>query len=247
VTLARELARRGLWALRLDFSGLGDSPPRRDALPFAEASRREVMAAMDHLERTHGVRRFVPAGLCSGGDAALRVAASDPRVAGAVVVNGTFEGMLAGSPASRASLEAQADVETRMRYYRKKMWNPGSLVRLVTFRTNYRMLGKTLARTLGRRVFGRSSRAPLPAPAVSGPASGRSPLRGDFKLLAVFSEGSTSLDLVRAAFGKEWRELPRRFPAVTLEVVDGVDHVFTPLRAQEHLIRLVGDWVDQLQ
>jgi hypothetical protein len=165
-----------------------------------------------------------------------------------VVINGTFEGMLPGNASSRAVIEADADFETRLRYYRKKVWNPKSFLRFVTFRSNYRMLVRTLVRTIRRRLFGRSSGAPMNTPvAAAASAAGRSPFAGDFRLLAVFSEGSTSLDVVRMAFGKEWESLSRRFPAVSVEVVKDVDHVFTPVRAQEGLVRLVALWLDRLQ
>ena len=66
VTLARELANLGCVVARFDHSGVGDSHVRRDGLPFEESSIAEAREAMDWLQRSRGVDRFVLAGLCSG-------------------------------------------------------------------------------------------------------------------------------------------------------------------------------------
>jgi pimeloyl-ACP methyl ester carboxylesterase len=82
VRIARALAAEGFTSLRFDFSGIGDSEPRQDALPFEESAPLEVIDAMDHLARVKGSTSFILAGLCSGADAAFHTAARDARVAG---------------------------------------------------------------------------------------------------------------------------------------------------------------------
>src|SRR5262245_15562072 len=59
VRLARALAARGFLAARFDLSGLGDSPARRDALPFEQAAVEETRRVMSSLQKAHGVDRFV--------------------------------------------------------------------------------------------------------------------------------------------------------------------------------------------
>ena len=86
VELARALAARGFAVLRFDQSGLGDS-----ALPgkaSGERRHRETDAAMRLLAQEAGVERFVLCGLCSGADDAFHVGAADPRVAGAILLDG---------------------------------------------------------------------------------------------------------------------------------------------------------------
>lgn len=87
VNLARRLAERGYPSLRVDLSGLGDSAPRRDRRSLEEAHLADLSEAMDAFGEQEGVRRFVLAGVCSGADLSLTLAARDARVAGAVLID----------------------------------------------------------------------------------------------------------------------------------------------------------------
>src|SRR6185295_20136065 len=59
VYLARELAALGCVAARFDHSGIGDSTVRRDGSSFEESSLVEAREAMDALQESRGVERFV--------------------------------------------------------------------------------------------------------------------------------------------------------------------------------------------
>lgn len=88
VVLARRLAAAGLPVLRFDYSGLGESEPRRDELSIEQRSLAEGMEAMEFLETAGVADRFVPMGICSGAENAQRLALEDERVAGAVLIDG---------------------------------------------------------------------------------------------------------------------------------------------------------------
>lgn len=87
VNLARLLAGRGCIALRFDFSGIGDSPPRNDGAPPLLSCMQDIREVLDWLETSHGVRRVVLVGLCSGADHAVLYCRSDPRVVGLVLMD----------------------------------------------------------------------------------------------------------------------------------------------------------------
>jgi len=88
VDLARSVARSGYASLRFDLSGLGDSEPRDDARSDAERSVVDLREAMDFLQRRSGTDAFVIVGLCSGVDGTHAATLSDPRVKGAVFIDG---------------------------------------------------------------------------------------------------------------------------------------------------------------
>jgi pimeloyl-ACP methyl ester carboxylesterase len=88
VRLARTLSEAGFTCLRFDYSGVGDSESRRDALPFEQSAVVETREAMDYLAKSRGIRRFVLMGLCSGADMAHETAVVDERVAGLLALDG---------------------------------------------------------------------------------------------------------------------------------------------------------------
>ena len=88
VQLARALAPHGVRSLRFDVSGIGDSGLRRDRMGRDDAMVAETREAMDQLAAAHGSQRFVLFGICTGADQAVRTALADPRVVGAVLVDG---------------------------------------------------------------------------------------------------------------------------------------------------------------
>jgi pimeloyl-ACP methyl ester carboxylesterase len=237
--LARRLAAGGHLVLRFDFSGIGDSPARRDGLPFEQAAQLETFEALNFLAQRYEAIRFVACGLCSGGDVALRAALKDPRISGAIMINGTLEGLVPGR--SGAAYDEAAH-ETRLRYYRKKLTKAQSLRRFLTLKTNYRALAATLFRSMLRRPpRGRPQTLGREIPALA-PVAER--LSQGFKLLVIFSEGSTALDLLNVVLGRDLERLPRQYPGLEMEVVKDVDHVFTPLWSQELLVDRVARWLN---
>jgi pimeloyl-ACP methyl ester carboxylesterase len=87
VELARGLADAGFVTLRFDLSGFGDSEPRRDAIGDLQRATLDTREAMDFLER-RTITKFVVLGFCSGADSAHVVAREDPRVVGAIFIDG---------------------------------------------------------------------------------------------------------------------------------------------------------------
>jgi pimeloyl-ACP methyl ester carboxylesterase len=82
VKLARALAGAGIASIRIDLSGMGDSPPAPGAVHSGEQTVRDLQDAMDHLQRTLGIQRFIVFGLCSGAVHAYWLAQRDERVVG---------------------------------------------------------------------------------------------------------------------------------------------------------------------
>jgi hypothetical protein len=88
VKLARAAAQDGITSIRIDLSGLGDTPNATGASHFGQQAIRDLQAAMDHLEQHHGIRRFVVYGLCSGAVNGYRLALADERIAGLLMFDG---------------------------------------------------------------------------------------------------------------------------------------------------------------
>lgn len=87
VTLARRLAGEGFSSLRIDLSGIGDSPSRSDPISMQEMAVADVRTAMDQAQRDMGAQRFILFGLCSGADNALATASQDERIVGLLLLD----------------------------------------------------------------------------------------------------------------------------------------------------------------
>ncbi len=87
VKIARHTAEAGVLCLRFDHAGIGDSEARRGTASFEQTAPQEVIDAMDYLEQTKKVKRFVLYGLCSGADMSFEAAKIDERVVGVIQID----------------------------------------------------------------------------------------------------------------------------------------------------------------
>jgi dienelactone hydrolase len=90
VKLARRFAALGFTVLRVDLSGIGDSPPGADGVENVTYPRDgydDLREAMDWIGERTDQQRLILAGLCSGGDFAFQMALRDERVRGALILN----------------------------------------------------------------------------------------------------------------------------------------------------------------
>jgi dienelactone hydrolase len=86
VTMARRWARLGFDVLRVDLSGIGDSP----FVPGAQENVTYPPTGLEDLReavRSVGSGSAIIAGLCSGGDYAFQLGAHDPGIVGAWLLN----------------------------------------------------------------------------------------------------------------------------------------------------------------
>jgi exosortase A-associated hydrolase 1 len=109
--LARELAERGIPAMRFDYRGMGDSTG--DPRSF-ETVTEDLRTAIDHFMASQpGLRELVLWGLCDGASASLFYAQHDARVCGLILLNPwvrTSQGM------ARATMK---------HYYRSRLFDAG--------------------------------------------------------------------------------------------------------------------------
>ena len=90
VPMARKWAALGFHVLRVDLSGIGDSPVPEghlENLTYPRDGLEDARAAMDFLAETTTSGKFIVAGLCSGGDIAFQLGFKEPRVASAIMMN----------------------------------------------------------------------------------------------------------------------------------------------------------------
>jgi pimeloyl-ACP methyl ester carboxylesterase len=228
VRLARALADAGFTALRFDFSGIGDSEPRKDSLAFEESAPLEVREAMDYLTAKRGASRFVVGGLCSGADMAHLTAKADSRVVGLVM------------------LDAWAYRTTMfwVRYYAARAISLSAWKRWVTIRAARLFKGR--ARTAAapgdgtveyevpkyvRRFPSRDSVA----------ADLRDFVSRQIHIFTLFTSGQSDLYNHEGQYRRSFSDVP--FGRLLEEHhLSTADHIITGLDDQAEVIRSVGAW-----
>src|SRR5665213_550539 len=90
VTMARRWAALGFAVLRIDLSGIGDTPAAdgaAESLVYPRDGLTDIDAAREVLARETGASRFIIAGLCSGADFAYQIARRGGPLAGVIMMN----------------------------------------------------------------------------------------------------------------------------------------------------------------
>lgn len=233
VEMARRLVSRGFPVLRFDFSGIGDSPPRQDNLPFAKSSIQETRAAMDYLATTHRSSRFVLAGLCLGAVVSCQTALLDPRVVGTLLING--QGYIPDSEQQARAVIANR--KNRRYYLRKALYSPHSWLAFLKGHVDLRSV-------LGALNVSRRATRP-------GAGGEIDRVRSEFEALAdrgtflsfLYSQGDQGIDELELIMGPRLGAFRAR-PNVDYCLVERSDHMFTVLTKQQELLRVSCDAIE---
>lgn len=235
VHLARRLAALGFVVTRFDFSGIGDSPVRRDNLPLEQSAVIETREVMDRMAERWGLDRFVLAGICSGASVSFKVASEDTRVAGAVLINPR-------SYSTSRELEEHLTQRGLARYYvTTASRDPRRWRRLLTpagWRKLLRVAGSQVGHALRRRRLLEEESRRVTAEIRTLAERGQ-------RLLFLFSEGDAGLDHLRLILGRRYAELGGEGP-IRKVIVPRADHTFTLDRSQQRLHSIVQEFLEEL-
>ncbi len=151
VQLARRLAEHGIFSVRFDLAGMGDSPPTAGApehLIYHSSGIPQLRSVIDHVAARFPEAKICLIGICSGGFLAFHEAISDSRVAGLMIVNLQCYEWRDGT-----SLEEVADLLGKStKTYRQLLADPQTWVRLRRGRVNTLYILKMAGRRLLSRL-----------------------------------------------------------------------------------------------
>ncbi|MEZ4297437.1 MAG: hypothetical protein R3B70_20915 [Polyangiaceae bacterium] len=246
VRMARRWADLGYPVLRMDLSGIGESPVHTGCIenvPYPRDAVADAQAAMTALEK-HGVaRRFILTGLCSGADIAFRAAVIDKRVAAAWMINPQ-----AFHFPSSDSLKEFMRHELEAQYYKAGMFDLDRWKKLVRGEVDLVHLAEVIRGKAVSSVRRRLARVLGPrAPEADDAPEARDVIR-DLRAIAergadtflLCSEDDPGLVYLLKYFGKGLDDLAR-VPGFKKEIVKGVDHTFTPVWSQDMLSDMLTD------
>jgi alpha-beta hydrolase superfamily lysophospholipase len=225
VSLARRLAQQGLTSLRLDLGGIGDSPATGHAGTFMESAVADIRGVMTELERSHGARRFVLFGLCSGADNGLAAALQDERIVGLVLLDPH------SYPTRRSQLRKISKRAIALGSARAvATWGLALVARRVKTRWAARRDGAAAESSGGRE----------PPPQETMRANLRTLVDRGVKILALYSGATDDRYNHRDQLFELFPELRGR---IDHEYFPAANHMFTELTAQAALMSRVTTWV----
>lgn len=239
--LARQWAARGVTVLRIDLSGVGDSPARPGApenVVYSAHAMKDVADALAYLRGTLGAGECHLLGLCSGGYHAFKAAVAGQPVASSTVINPLTYFWHDGDTLRDVKDYELAELASR---YRDKVFTREPWLKLLRGQLDARVIVQVgLRRTWGHVEpyllrLARRLRIPL-----------RDDLAGELaqavgqgiRLRFVFAAHAPGYDLLRKQGGSAIDRLIERQLA-SLDFVPDADHTFTRLEARERLVALL--------
>jgi alpha/beta superfamily hydrolase len=249
VGLARQLAAQGMAVLRLDISGVGDSPARpgcQENAVYTPQALQDVAAAVHHLHHALGIPHVSLIGYCSGSYNAFKAAVAQVPVQALVLVNPLVFFWKPGM--SLASDTSEALVAYAARNYRRQIWRvsrwwgllreprkvfyaaqvmwrrPASLL-MHSLRDLARHLGLPLKDDLGRELKLLTQRG--------------------VALRFVFATGDPGEALLRATGGRTVGRLEKA-GALHIAHIEGADHDFTQRQHRLTLVQMLANTLGEL-
>lgn len=259
VKMAKRFCSLGFPVLRFDFHGIGDSEGEvaeertADFYGAVQAGRYvgDTLTAMNWMEANCGLRSFILAGLCGGAITGLLAGARDSRVLGLLALG--IPVTLDGNRFEGSKYITRGQLGRLRTRYISKLDDPSSWLRLLTFRSDYRTIVKSLCSPLLSALKNR--KIPLQKDRENaGPAVARGDLnplfRGAFetmlesgrRLVFIFS-GSDRLHWEfeeKFAPGCDFGRWGGRFQK---HIIPHANHVLTFSEWQESMLEIACDWL----
>jgi hypothetical protein len=238
VDLARDWAGLGFTVLRVDLSGIGDTPARdgvRENAAFSPRFVDDAKSAMDFLS-TRGVDRFVLMGLCSGAYRSYHTAVADRRVAGAILLN----------PQSFHYRDGDEFVRIRaVHYYRHAVLRGETWKKALRGDIDFKNLAPLLAHKLKQAAEARVESVAAKLRGRRDPSLDVAEFLEDLcarnvDLEFIFGATDPGLDYLLGHLGNKEKKL-RAHPSFHVRIVDGTDHTFTRHWAREELATIMTE------
>ena len=232
VSLARRWAALGHAVLRLDVSGIGDSLPAPGApenVVYTDVASDDIRQALAALRRQPGVTEVHALGLCSGGYNAFKAAVAGVSLDGVFLINPlTF---FYKTDPDRPPAAAEHQVIFEASRYLRRLRDVDAWMKVLRRGGDLGLAGRTLTRYFVDRLRGRARDLARRAGLAVDDDLARelTTLAGKrIRLGFVFSAGDPGIGLLHTHGGATVDRL-RRQGQLSIEIIEGTDHTFTPL------------------
>ena len=246
VTLSRRCAARGITVLRLDLSGVGESPPHEgepENKPYSACAQDDVAHAVRFVAERYPSARIHLVGLCSGAYHGLNAAVRGLPLQSVVVINPLTFFWKEGMSLDYGDFQVTAEANR----YRRTALQLSAWFKLLRGRVDLRALARVMVRristivTHGSREVARTLRIPLQEDLA---VELRRIARHDIDMFFVFSASDPGLSMLREQGGRVVNQMLRR-GALRISVIHGADHTFTAQWNRDELTEIVLAHVDR--
>lgn len=257
--LAELCVREGFAVFRFDFAGLGDAEGEIEHAQLSHVYNNiqlgrfvgDTRAALDWLEKEHGFTRCIAGGLCGGAISGLLTAEHDRRIVGLLALG--IPVVLDVGDAQWSDHLTRGQLDQLRQGYVRKLLDPRSWLRLLSFQSDYRVIWKAF-----KRLFERSSPKSAATPAQNAqPADNTNPkfapaffamLESGRPMLHIFS-GS---DRLAAEFQEKFQErYPERLAPhqgnLEIHVIDKANHILAYPDWFNDMLALSRAWLRRFQ
>nr|MBO2488317.1 hypothetical protein [Gammaproteobacteria bacterium] len=156
VPLTELLTSLGYTVLRFDFFGLGDSEGDLSEVMLADVYNHievgryveDTLCAIEWLATTHGFKRFMLGGLCGGAVTAVLAAQRDSRVESLLSLG--MNVTLSSNAVTPAKYLTRAELDSRRQKYFRRLLEPKSWWRFLTFQSEYGVIWRSMLRMFVR-------------------------------------------------------------------------------------------------
>ncbi len=256
--LSERLIQLGIPVLRFDFHGLGDSEGvlteelLKDFYNHIEVGRYvdDTLDAMDWMQANHGTKRFILSGLCGGAITGLLAGARDKRVAGLLALGITPS--LASRAADKARYMSSGQLDRLQQSYLRKLLKPSAWLRLLTFKSDYKVLWRIAVRMWSRT----DSKPKAASPAEpTDPQDNSNPLfpPAFFQMLAskrpmlLIFGGSDRLgwEFEEKFVARHREQLAKTPDGYVVHTVEHANHVFSFVEWQREMLEYSQRWLSR--
>jgi alpha/beta superfamily hydrolase len=260
VPLTEMLNDQGYTVLRFDFFGLGDSAGDLQETMLADVYNHievgryvdDTLSALKWLRQTQNKSRFILGGLCGGAITALMAAERDPTVDELLSLGMTVT--LASNAATPAKYLTRVQLDSRRQGYYRRLLQPKSWLRLLTFQSEYGVIWRSLKRLVVKDKPAPSAVAPNAAPLEQrGNANPLFPtayfafLKRGGQALMLFSEKDRLQSEYEEKFSIPFAEQLRLHQSqIHQHVIPNANHVMTLHEWQREMIEVSKQWLAKL-
>ena len=259
--MADRFVRDGFAVFRFDFAGLGDAEGEidQDQLSHVYNSIQlgrfvgDTRAALDWLQREHGFSGFIAAGLCGGAITGLLAAEDDRRIVGLLALG--IPAVLDVGEARQNAHLTKGQLEQMGHGYLRKLLDPRSWLRFLSFKSDYRVMWKSLKRLFEKRLP--AVERPVSTPAAGTPADNTNPrfaqamfsmLEGGRPMLHIFSGSDRLAWEFKEKFQDRHQErLARHQAHMEVQVIDKANHILAYPAWFEQMLDLSNHWLQRFR